>query len=40
MEYEECFEVGISHPYLVSGGEMDDGNGTAAVCIKDEDSKS
>ena len=40
VEYEECFEVGISLPDSVhSGPEINEDNSTV-VCIKDDDSKS
>ena len=43
VEYEECFEVGISLPYSVSNHlmvEISEDKDTAVVCIKDNDSKS
>ena len=36
----ECFEVGISLPYLVHGREIAEGEDTSIVCIEDNDSKS
>ena len=40
VEHVECFKIGISLPYSVSGREIDEGKNTAVVCIKDNDSKS
>ena len=43
VEYDECFEVGISLSDSVSGGlmvEVDGGKDTAVVCIEDDDRKS
>ena len=40
VEYKECFEVGISLPYSVSGLEIAEGKDTSVVYIDDNDSKS
>ena len=43
VEYDECFEVGISVQDSVSDHhkvEISEGKETAFVCIKDNDSKS